>query len=220
MTTIRTLLVVAAMKQWYITHVSNAFLHGDLEEEVCMTLPQGYTGYGCHITPLTHLGRALKKPQTGEQVCKLLKSLYGLKQAPRHWFTKLSSALIAYGFQQYKADYTLFTKNSVNGDFLAVLIYVDDMIITASNQHILTDVKQYLSSQFHMKDLGILSYFLELEITHSYKGIFICQKKYIQDLLAEMHMLNSKPLHLPMGSHVKLINYKGGDSIAQTCSED
>jgi len=60
-----------------------------------------------------------------------------------------------------------------------------------------------------MKDLGALHYFLGLEITHSSTGIFMCQKKYIQDLLTEMHMVHSKPLQLPMGSHVKLTNYKG-----------
>ena len=60
-----------------------------------------------------------------------------------------------------------------------------------------------------MKDLGILSYFLGLEITSSSKGFFLCQKKYTQDLLAEMHMLHSKPLSLPMGSHVKLTQFEG-----------
>ena len=126
----------------------------------------------------------MKKPQASEQVCKLLKSLYGLKKTPWQWFTKLSSTLITYGFQQSKADYTLFTKNCANGDFLTVLIYVDDMILTASSQGVLTDLKQYLSFQFHMKDLGTLSCFLGLEFTHTDKGIFICQKKYTQDLLA------------------------------------
>jgi len=60
-----------------------------------------------------------------------------------------------------------------------------------------------------MKDLGALSYFLGLEITPSYKGFFICQKKYTQDLLTKMHMLNSKPLTFPMGSHIKLTKYEG-----------
>ena len=58
-----------------------------------------------------------------------------------------------------------------------------------------------------MNDLGTLSYFVGLEITQSGKGIFICQKKYTQDLLVEMHMLHSKPLQLSMGSHVKLTNF-------------
>ena len=174
-----------------------------------MTLPQGYTGFGCKITPHRARTGGVIRPQTGDLVCKLIKSLYGLKQAPRQWFTKLTAVLLAYGFHQSKADYTLFTKNYENGDFLALLIYVDDMILAASNETVLAELKYYLHSKFHMKDLGVLSYFLGLEITSSPKGFFLCQKKYIQDLLTEMHMNQSKPLQLPMGSHVKLTNFAG-----------
>jgi len=88
----------------------------------------------------------------------------------------------------------LFTKSCENGDFLALLIYVDDMILAASDESVLAKLKTYLHSKFHMKDLGVISYFLGLEITPSPKGFFLCQKKYIQDLLSEMHMTHSKPL--------------------------
>jgi len=80
-TTVRTLLAVAAMKQWYVTQmdVSNAVLHGDLEEDLYMTLPQGYTSYGSQSTPLSTGRGGVQRPKTREQVYKLLKSLYGLK---------------------------------------------------------------------------------------------------------------------------------------------
>ena len=210
MTTVRTLLSVAAIKHWCINQmdVSNAFLHGALQEEVYMALPQGYTSYGCQITPCTATGGVIR-PKPGDMVCKLVKSLYGLKQAPRQWFSKLTSALLAYGFQQSKADYTLFTKHCDNGDFLVILIYVDDMILAATNEAAMTTLKQYLHSKFHMKDLGVLSYFLGLEISSSPTGFFLCQRKYIQDLLSDMHMEHSKPLQLPMGSHIKLTQFAG-----------
>ena len=83
------------------------------------------------------------------------------------------------------------------------------MILTTSSTSSLADLKHYLHSQFYMKDLGSLSYFLGLEISPSSKSFLICQKKYTQDLLADMHMLSSKPLTLPMGSHVKLTKYEG-----------
>jgi len=83
------------------------------------------------------------------------------------------------------------------------------MILTGNNLAALTGIKNYLDTQFHMKDLGDLKYFLGLEIARSSKGIYICQRKYTLDLLEEMHMINSKPLQLPMGSHLKLTNYKG-----------
>jgi len=81
MTTVRALLAVAAVKKWYVNQmdVSNAFLHGDLQEEVYMMLPQGYTDYGCKITSHSAATGGVIKPTTGEKVCKLLKALYGLK---------------------------------------------------------------------------------------------------------------------------------------------
>jgi len=211
MTTVRTLLTVAAIKQWCVNQmdVSNAFLHGDLQEEVYMALPQGYTSYGCKITPQYAETEGVIRPKPGDMVCKLVKALYGLKQAPRQWFTKLTSALLAYGFQQSKADYTLFTKNCKNGDFLVILIYVDDMILAATNEGAMVKLKTYLHSKFHMKDMGVLSYFLGLEITSSSTGFFLCQRKYIQDLLVDMHMEYSKPLQLPLGSHIKLTQFAG-----------
>ena len=95
-----------------------------------------------------------------------------------------TSSLRACGFHQSRAYYTLFTKLCANGDFLTVLIYVDDMILTASSSSALANLKAYLHSQFHMNDLGTLNYFLGLEISSSFKGFFLCQKKYTQDLLA------------------------------------
>ena len=61
-----------------------------------------------------------------------------------------------------------------------VLIYVEDMVITGSNVATISDLKQYLSAQFHMKDLGHLSYFLGLQVSSTVEAIFLCQKKYAQ----------------------------------------
>jgi len=102
MTTMSTLLAVASMQQWHVFQmdVSNAFLHGDLEEEVYMTTPQGYAGLGKAVQP------AAIAPSDTKHVCKLVKSLYGLKQAPRKWFEKLPNALLHFAFTQSKADCT------------------------------------------------------------------------------------------------------------------
>lgn len=100
MTTVKTLLVVAAAKGWSLTQLdaSNAFFNGDLDEEIYMTLPPGYTPKACTTLP-------------PNLVCKLNKSLYGLKQASRQWFLKFSSTLLTLGFQKSHADHTLFIRH-------------------------------------------------------------------------------------------------------------
>uniref|UniRef100_A0A803KUG9 Reverse transcriptase Ty1/copia-type domain-containing protein n=1 Tax=Chenopodium quinoa TaxID=63459 RepID=A0A803KUG9_CHEQI len=141
--------------------------------------------------------------QNGNRVCKLNKSLYGLKQAPRQWYAKLSSALINYGYRQSKTDHTLFTHQSTKG-FVAILVYVDDLIVTRSNLELIVEEKKYLDTQFHMKDMGELRYFLGIEVDRTKRGIFLSQKKYVKDILNEYNLSDCKPLRLPMDCHVKL----------------
>ena len=130
-------------------------------------------------------------------VCKLAKSLYGLKQAPRCWFAKLSSALKHYGFHQSYSDYSLFTL--IDKDVqLVVLVYVDDLIICGNNSTSIQRFKDYLSQCFHMKDLGLLKYFLGAEVTRSLVGIFLCQRKYTLDIISEARLLGVKPMETPI----------------------
>ena len=97
--------------------INNAFLHGDLFEDVYMSIPKGYVHDGV-LPP--------------NAVCKLNKSLYGLKQSSRQWFAKLSSTLLRIGFQQSPNDHSLFIRRT-STTFLALLVYVDDIIIASNN---------------------------------------------------------------------------------------
>lgn len=181
MTTVRALLRLVAAKQWevYQMDVQNAFLHGDLEEEVYMKLPPGFR----HSHP--------------NKVCKLRKSLYGLKQAPRCWFKKLSDALIRFGFIQSYEDYSLFSYER-SGVELRVLVYVDDLLICGNNPHMVKRFKEYLSKCFAMKDLGKLKYFLGIEVSRGPEGIFLSQRKYTLDIVADTGYLGSKPVATPL----------------------
>uniref|UniRef100_A0A803MEL1 Uncharacterized protein n=1 Tax=Chenopodium quinoa TaxID=63459 RepID=A0A803MEL1_CHEQI len=174
----------------------------NLELEQCEK--NGYSGYGSRVTVNSDVSR----PKGDKSECKLIKSLYGLKQAPRQWFSKLSSTLISFGYKRSRADYSLFVKDN-NSSITAVLVYVDDLIITGNDVKEIQTLKSLLSSHFHMKDLGKLRYFLGLEIDQFEQGIFISQRKYIHDLLKDQGMLNVKPLKLPMDSHLKLRADKG-----------
>ncbi|CAL9022379.1 unnamed protein product [Prunus brigantina] len=188
MTTVRVLLSVAVNNGWplYQMDVKNAFLHGDLEEEVYMKLPPGHP-QGCD----------------SNLVCKLHKSIYGLKQSPRSWYAKLSSVLEAIGFQRSNADSSLFVRTGLVGK-LVVLIYVDDLIITGDNGEEIANLKHSLRQKFAMKDLGVLKYFLGIEMATSHKGLFLNQHKYVLDLLQEADMINSKPACTPLDSKLKL----------------
>lgn len=187
MTTVRSFLQQAASLDWEVHQmdVHNAFLHGELKEEVYMRLPPGY--------------RVTEK----NQVCRLRKSLYGLKQAPRCWFEKLTSALLEYGFVQCLSDYSLFTMER-NGNRLNVLIYVDDLIITGSTLSLIKSFKTYLSQCFHMKDLGISKYFLGIEVARSSLGIYLCQWKYVLDIVKETGLLGAKPATFPLDQNHRL----------------
>jgi len=130
-------------------------------------------------------------------VCKLNKSLYGLKQAHCCWFTKLSTALKHYGFRQSLSDYSFFFLQR-SGVHIVVLVYVDDLIISRDNHGAITKYKAYLHNCFHMKDLGILKYFLGVEVVRSSACIFLFQCKYALEIIAESGLLGAKPSNVPI----------------------
>jgi hypothetical protein len=187
MTTVRTLLAMAAAKHWFLHQldVNNAFLHGDLDEEVYMELPPGFRTKG------------------ESQFCRLTKSLYGLKQASRQWFSKFSNFLVDLGFMQSKADYSLFTRTQ-GSSFIALLVYVDDIAIASNDNVAVKSLIVTLNDRFRLKDLGALKYFLGLEIARSTKGIYVSQRKYSLEILQESGLLASKPVSFPMEQNLKL----------------
>ena len=133
--------------------VKNAFLNGDLSEEVYMQLSPSLS-------------------VESNKVCHFRHALYGLKQAPRAWFVKFSSTNSHLDYMVSHYDYASFLRRTDKGIIL-LLLYVDDMIITGNDLSGIKELKDILSQQFKMKDLGHLSYFLGLEITHSIDGLHI-----------------------------------------------
>uniref|UniRef100_A0A803NRU8 Integrase catalytic domain-containing protein n=1 Tax=Cannabis sativa TaxID=3483 RepID=A0A803NRU8_CANSA len=180
--TIRTVLSLAMTNNWTLQQldVNNAFLNGDLKEEVYMTQPPGF-----ELVDAPHL------------VCKLHKALYGLKQAPRAWFNKLHHCLDTFGFQSSKSDQSLFIKHTASSITL-ILVYVDDISITGSDSSLISTLICDLNSKFSLKNLGQLHYFLGIEVQHTSQGIHLSQAKYIRDLLVKAQMEGAKPVPTPM----------------------
>ena len=108
-------------------------------------------------------------------VCKLKKALYGLKQSPRAWFGRFARVMMAWGYRQSQGDHTLFIKHSPSGGVTALLVYVDDIIVTRDDEKEQQILSQRLVKEFEIKALGRLKYFLGIEVAHSRQGIFISQ---------------------------------------------
>lgn len=189
LTIVRTVIALAYINHWQIHQldVNNAFLHGDLQEDVYMLVPQGITT--C-------------KPN---QVCKLVKSLYGLKQASRKWYEKLTSLLLHHNYTQSTSDHSLFTKK-IATSFTSFLVYVDDVIIAGDSLFEFQSIKAILHSSFKIKDLSQLKYFSGLEVSNSSQGISLCQRKYCIDLLTDTGYLACKPVSIPSDPSCKLHN--------------
>jgi len=199
MTTVRVIIAMAATKGWYLHQmdVKNAFLHGDLQEEVYMEQPLGYVDQTCP-----------------NLVCRLKKALYGLKQAPKAWSDKIGQYLITSGFQTSNANFSLYVKKADHG-IIIIVIYVDDLIIIGDNDEEIFDLKKLLKQKFEMKDLEKLCYFLSVEVIQSPKGIWLLQKQYALNKLSEYGMIGCKPISIPLEQNVKL-SADEGDLVEDT----
>jgi len=132
-------------------------------------------------------------------VCRLHKSLYGLKQAPRAWYTRLSDFLLSIGFRASKVDTSLFILSDGTNIFY-LLVYVDDILLTGSNSAMLHHLIQLLSSEFKLRDLGVVHYFLGIVVQSTGMGLMLHQHKYILDILTRAGMTSCKPVDTPFSS--------------------
>ena len=186
LSSIRVLFSIALDQSWPLHQldVSNAFLYGDLTEEVFMEQPPGYVAQG-----------------EFSEVCLLKKVIYGLKQSPRAWFHKFSQLLFSYGFVSTISDPTVMRKPTPHGCVI-LAVYVDDIIITGSDDAEVVATKAYLAQHFVTRDLSPPRYFLGLEIAYRPGQMSICQRKYVLDLLEETWMMGCKPASSPMEQNV------------------
>ena len=129
-------------------NVKTAFLHGDLEEEIHMEQLEGFIIKGKE-----------------RLVCWLKKSLYGFKQVLSQWYTKFDSFMIEHGYDRTASDHCVFVKKFFDGEFIILLLYVDDMLIVGHDTSKIDKLKKELSKSFEMKDLGSTSQILGIKIS-------------------------------------------------------
>jgi hypothetical protein len=186
--TVCVVLTLALSRGWPIHQldVKNTFLHGTLTETVYCMQPSGFVDSTCP-----------------DYVCRLNKSLYGLKQAPRAWHHRFASYLHSLGFVEAKSNASLFiyTRGS---DTLYLLLYVDDIVLTASIDGLLHRVISTLQREFSMTDLGQLHHFLGILVSPKEGGLFLSQHQYMLDILDHAGMSECKPCSTPVDTHSKL----------------
>jgi len=162
--------------------VKTAFLNGDLDEDVYMDQPEGFSVEG--------------KEQL---VCKLKKSIYGLKQASRQWYIKFNTIITSFGFKENTVDHCIYQKIS-GSKFIYLVLYVDDILLAANNLSLLHETKKFLSTNFEMKDMGEASYVIGIEIFRDRsQGILgLSQKGYIERILERFGMSKCSPGTVPV----------------------
>jgi len=138
----------------------------------------------------------------------LQRSLYGLKQAPQAWYQRFATYLRQLGFSTSSSDTSLFVLQD-GGATVYLLLYVDDIVLTASTPALLRRITERLHSEFAMTDLGDLHHFLGISITRSSEGLFLSQRQYALDLLQRAGMAECHSTSTPVDGRAKLSASEG-----------
>ena len=142
-------------------------------------------------------------------VCKLQRSLYDLKQSLRAWFSQFSSVVQEFGMIRSTTDHSVFYHHTSTGQCIYMIVYVDDIVITGSDQDGIQKLKQHLFNHFQTKDLRKLKYYLRIEVAQSNSGVVISQRKYTLDTWGNSSMLDCKTVDTPIDLNVKLVPSQG-----------
>ena len=195
--TVRFIIALAASRGWEIHHldVKTAFLHGDLKEVVFVSQPKGFEVKGQE-----------------HKVYKLHKALYGLRQAPRAWNEKLNKVLEKLKFKRCSKEPSLYRKQEKDR-LLLVAVYVDDLLVTGSDHAMIGEFKREMSSNFEMSDLGLLTYYLGIEVRQEKGRITLSQGRYASKILSETGMNECNATQTPMEFGLKLLKAEEEENI-------
>ena len=177
---IRSLIAMGVAEGWNFDQmdVSTAFLYAELEEETYVEVPEGISG-------------------VEGMVWKLLKCLYGLKQSPRMWNQTMDKVLEEIGFVRFKSDHGVYVFG-VGDERVFIALYVDDLLMMWKSREVLDHVKSKLQEKFDMKDLGVATFLLGIELRRKDGGdLFMVQQKYALEVVRKFGMSESKVASTP-----------------------
>jgi hypothetical protein len=166
--------------------VKSAFLNGELEEVVYISQPPGFTADGRE-----------------REVYKLHQALYGLRQAPRAWNAKLDASLMSLGFRRSITEHGVYARG--RGDSLLLVgVYDDDLVITGARQDDVKLFKEEMKQLFSMSDLGLLCYYLGLEVKQENGCTMITQSAYARNILEKAGLADCNATKAPMEARCSL----------------
>jgi len=171
----------------YQLDVKTTFLHGYIDEDIYMSIPEGLS------TP-------------SNLVCKLIKSLYGLKQSSRAWYMRFDAYLIQQGFLRLEANANIYIKRDNDDGFLILTVYVDDCILISNHLSFIHKIIDILHIAFDMTNEGEIHYILGNSIIQNQQEgwTILHQQKYLLNKLAEYHMSNCNPISTPLQCGIRL----------------
>eukprot|EP00253_Pinus_taeda_P024206 PITA_24206 len=175
--------------------VKTTFLNGKIEEEVYIEQLEGFETFDHE-----------------SHVCRLKRALYGLNKAPRAWYTRIDSYFTGLGFTKSEANVNLY-HIMVEGKPLIIVLYVDDLILTSDDQ-LIQSCKEDLAREFEMKDMGLMHYFLGMEVWQKDGEVFVSQGKYANEILRRFHMEKCKPMQTPLAR-----NWRKEDATSRSPSD-
>ncbi|GKD04760.1 retrotransposon protein, putative, ty1-copia subclass [Tanacetum coccineum] len=187
-TSIRVILALTTCKDYKLEQldVKTTFLHGNLKEVIYMRQPPGY--------------------EQGNKVCLLKKSLYGLKHSPRQWYKRFDEYMLSNGFKHSSYDSCVYYRSYAPGEYIYLLLYVDDMMIACKSKAKIGPAKSSLKREFDMKELGEAKKILGMEIVkdRSRNILRVSQSGYVSKILNNLRIDNGKSIEMPLGGHFKL----------------
>ena len=198
-TSVRMLLQLAVQNGYIVNQmdVKAAYLNADIDTEIFLDQPEGYAEYD---------------EEGNKLVWKLKKSLYGLKQSGRNWNNLFHSLLIAEHFKKSISDPCVYNKNDGNS-IIIVIVWVDDILLASNDSEMLNDFKKSLCNNFHMKDLGVLSWFLGIKFDISDDVIKMNQSKCIEKVLCRFGMSDCKPKPIPCDPSISKLRQSDSNDL-------
>src|SRR5277367_4212948 len=188
-TSIRALIAIGASHdlEMHQMDVKTAFLNGDLNEEIYMTVPEG----------IDH--------DAITSICKLKKTLYGLKQSPRMWNQKIDQYLINQGFIRLQVNHSIYIRQ-MDRSLAIIALYVDDLRILTDMIETMKNLKFALSNKFEMTDCGELYHFLGIQITRdrANRNISLSQSQLANQIMIRFGMTECKPVTTPLDPSIQL----------------